>query len=808
MASLIPGFEYDIFISYRQKDNRHDGWVTEFVDNLKGELESTFKEEIGVYFDINPHDGLLETHDVDASLKDKLRCAVFIPVISRTYCDPNSFAWAHEFIPFIETAQMDRFGLKVNLTGGNVASRVIPVRIHDLDINDIKLCESLLGGVLRGVEFVYRSAGVNRPLRANEDHPNDNLNKSYYRDQINKLANAIDEIVRSLKNRDSGPDDKLPAAKTTNNVDKINKPFKKKLFIQNKAKRIFILLSVILCLACIFFILKSHYLKRNEKTIAIIPLTNPANDEELGKFAVGSMDAIITKLQEIKSLTVRGSLSSLQYLDTKKPLKELRKELNANYLVEINISRTSRNLRMWIGLNKTRSDKELWASQYDVDEEQLMPLFTKIVQTIAGNLDISFSDEEILNIEKDLTKKPDAYRNYLSASARLFSAMGNKFLDSVSFKSAIKFYDKAIESDPEFASAFARRAIARSWAFHTKELDSSNIEKCWRDILDATRINKNLTDVQIALGFYYYYCKKDYINALISFNTASVRDPENYQPLFYMAMVYRTMGDWEKVHTLIDRVITFNPQEPLDLTNIGLCFDYLHNFDSSLIFHQKAINNNPKWAASYQNKIESLLLKSGKTAEARIVLDSLTLITREQFTDYKILLDIYDGKYSEAFTEAKKATRNDFTSKSTRYIDLGEISSLMNKSDDAGKYYDSALVTLNLELASDKNNALVHGSIGRVYAGKGYQDKAIMEGKKAIDLAISDKNKMDESEMILNLAQIYTLLGLFDDAIPQIEYSLNNPSLFSTKMLQIDPVWRPLRDRREFKTIITKYDNR
>jgi hypothetical protein len=54
MASLIPGYEYDIFISYRQKDNKYDGWVTEFVDNLKGELESTFKEEISVYFDINP----------------------------------------------------------------------------------------------------------------------------------------------------------------------------------------------------------------------------------------------------------------------------------------------------------------------------------------------------------------------------------------------------------------------------------------------------------------------------------------------------------------------------------------------------------------------------------------------------------------------------------------------------------------------------------------------------------------------------------------------------------------------------------
>jgi hypothetical protein len=82
MSALIEGFSYDIFISYRQKDNRYDSWVTEFVDHLRSELESTFKEEISVYFDINPDDGLLDTHDVDASLKEKLKCLVFIPIIS------------------------------------------------------------------------------------------------------------------------------------------------------------------------------------------------------------------------------------------------------------------------------------------------------------------------------------------------------------------------------------------------------------------------------------------------------------------------------------------------------------------------------------------------------------------------------------------------------------------------------------------------------------------------------------------------------------------------------------------------------
>jgi tetratricopeptide (TPR) repeat protein len=100
MASIIPGYEYDIFISYRQKDNKGDRWVSEFVDALKTELESTFKEEISVYFDINPHDGLLETHNINASLKEKLKCLVFIPIISQTYCDPQSYAWQSEFVAF------------------------------------------------------------------------------------------------------------------------------------------------------------------------------------------------------------------------------------------------------------------------------------------------------------------------------------------------------------------------------------------------------------------------------------------------------------------------------------------------------------------------------------------------------------------------------------------------------------------------------------------------------------------------------------------------------------------------------------
>ena len=213
MPSLIQGFEYDIFISYRHKDNKYDGWVSDFVANLKKELDATFKEEISVYFDENPHDGLLETHNVDKSLEGKLKCLIFIPIISQTYCDPKSFAWQHEFLVFNKIAKEDQFGREVKLSNGNVASRILPVRIHDIDAEDKTLIENELGP-LRSVDFILKSAGINRPLTSKDDEVRRH-GQILYRDQINKVANALKEIVTGLEIREAKSTEKLSSTHTT-----------------------------------------------------------------------------------------------------------------------------------------------------------------------------------------------------------------------------------------------------------------------------------------------------------------------------------------------------------------------------------------------------------------------------------------------------------------------------------------------------------------------------------------------------------------------------------------------------------------
>ncbi len=199
MPSIIPGFEYDIFVSYRHNDNKYDGWVTEFVQKLSQELDATLKDKLTVYFDKNPKEGLQETHHVDQSINNKIKSLIFIPIISQTYCDTKSFAWNQEFTVFNTESEKDTIGRMVKLPNGNVGSRIIPVKIHEIEIDDTKLLESALNGVLRSIDLIYRDAGVNRPLRPVDDEISITGGRILYRNQINKLANAVKEIIQGIK---------------------------------------------------------------------------------------------------------------------------------------------------------------------------------------------------------------------------------------------------------------------------------------------------------------------------------------------------------------------------------------------------------------------------------------------------------------------------------------------------------------------------------------------------------------------------------------------------------------------------------
>ncbi len=219
MPSILKEYEYDIFVSYRQNDNKYDNWVSEFVEKLRQELNATIKDKLSIYFDANPVDGLKETHLVGESLSSKIKSVIFIPIVSQTYCDTSSFAWQHEFQAFNRESEHDKLGRRIPLSNGNFASRILPVRIHEIDKEDVKLLEAELSGIMRSIDFIYRESGVNRPLRPVDDELGGGATGILYRNQINKLANAIKEIVQGVKLAERG--ETTPKAEPTLTVRQV-----------------------------------------------------------------------------------------------------------------------------------------------------------------------------------------------------------------------------------------------------------------------------------------------------------------------------------------------------------------------------------------------------------------------------------------------------------------------------------------------------------------------------------------------------------------------------------------------------------
>jgi tetratricopeptide (TPR) repeat protein len=137
---------------------------------------------------------------------------------------------------------------------------------------------------------------------------------------------------------------------------------------------------------------------------------------------------------------------------------------------------------------------------------------------------------------------------------------------------------------------------------------------------------------------------------------------------------------------------------------------------------------------------------------------------------------------------------------------LADIYSYLKNNENATIFYDSAFVSLSNDLKKDRNNFEIHSYLGIAGAGRHDKVKAIEEGKKAIDLI--KYNNFDKSDMILNLARIYTMVGENDQAVSTINYFLQNefsiPSDISINYLKLDPVWNPLLNDPFIKTLIKK----
>ena len=173
-------------------------------------------------------------------------------------------------------------------------------------------------------------------------------------------------------------------------------------------------------------------------------------------------------------------------------------------------------MRVNVQLINANNDEHIWAEDYDRDLTDVFAIQTDLAQKIVYTLQAKLSPNEKARLDRQPTQDPNAY--LLFVQAHDYANQPDKFRDT-SLK-AEQLFEQATKLDPNFAAAFAGLSLIQSWAYHSFDPNPDRRDKARLNADKALRLQPDLPEGHLALGFSYYYGDRDYEHALAEFEIA------------------------------------------------------------------------------------------------------------------------------------------------------------------------------------------------------------------------------------------------------------------------------------------------
>ena len=370
--------------------------------------------------------------------------------------------------------------------------------------------------------------------------------------------------------------------------------------------------GVIISAAAGFFLLPRASARKIDKSIAVLPFQSLSDEKENAYFADGIQDDILTNLSKIGDLKVISRMSVMSYRDAGiRNAREIGKALGVATLLEGSVRRIGNRVRVNVQLIDATNDEHIWAEDYDRDLTDVFAIQTDLAQKIASTLQAKLSPTEKARLDNRPTQNPDAY--LLFVQAHEYANRMDMFNDT-SLK-AVPLFEQAIKLDPTFALAFADLSAVESWIYHSFDPIAAWREKARLNADEALRLQPDLPEGHLALGFSYYYGDRDYERALAEFEIARRGLPNDAQAYFAIGAIQRRQGKWAESTANLEKAATLDPKNTNVLIN--LCFSYmaLRNFETADKMLDRAIAASPQ---SFQARaLKGFMAVLGKAILAR-----------------------------------------------------------------------------------------------------------------------------------------------------------------------------------------------
>ena len=566
--------------------------------------------------------------------------------------------------------------------------------------------------------------------------------------------------------------------------------------------------GVVVSAAAGFFLLPRVSARKIDKSIAVLPFENLSDEKENAYFADGMQDDILTNLSKIGDLKVISRMSVMSYRGNgMRNAREIGKALGVATLLEGSVRRIGNRVRVNVQLINADNDEHIWAEDYDRDLTDVFAIQTDLAQKIASTLRAKFSPSEKARIDRRPTQNPEAYLLFIQAHD--YANRPDKFRDT-SLK-AEQLFEQATKLDPNFAAAFAGLSMVESWAYHSFDPLPVRREKARAAANEALRLQPDLPEAHLALGFSYYYGDRDYERALAEFEIAKRGLPNEAQAYLAIGAIQRRQGKWAESTANLEKAVALDPKNGSVLFNLAYSYMATRNFEAADKTFDRGIEAAPesfgsralKWELAIRWKgdwsvaeKELALVPPGLDPEGLCTLSRMEVLTlQRKFPEALQVIQQFPG---ETLTVRAGASCPKAFLEGTLYSYLGDKVN-------AQAAFEHARVVAEKLVRESPDDAARHGQLGFILAGLGRKEEAIREGRRAVELLPESQDAFDGPEVTVALAQIYAWTDEHDQALRLLDHLLVTPNGITVPILKLDPIWDPLRKDPRFQALIDKY---
>ena len=579
--------------------------------------------------------------------------------------------------------------------------------------------------------------------------------------------------------------------------------------LPGRRRNIFVLAIVGLLLAGLigYFVLSRKPPRKLEKSIAVLPFENFSSDKANAYFADGIQDDVLTNLAKISDLKVISRTSVMPYRGKTHNIREIGKALNVATVLEGSVRRHGKRVRINVQLIDTASDRHLWAQIYDRELTDVFAIQSELAQEIASALKATLSPSEQAQIERKPTQNSDAYLLYLEAH-EIFGRPDRHHDDLARVES---LYERAIELDPAFALAHARLSHLQSWTFYAIEPLPARAQKARNAANEAIRLQPDLPESHLAMGFVHYYVDRNYDAALNELAIARRGLPNDAGVFRAMAAIQRRQGKWDESNASYAKAVSLDPKDPILLENMGMNYLAVRDYARAARIFDRAVKAAPDTFTIRDLRARVDFYAKGDLRPMQTLLAAMpeNVDPNGTITLARFNLKMYERKFDELIgildrSPAEKS-RGETSAPISKAFLKATVYAAMKDEAKARSNYEEARTMAEQAVQESPEDGPRHALLGLIYAGLGRCDEAIAEGKRAVELLPETKDAFDGPILVMSRARISMMCGDFETALALLDRSLQTPAGITAQELRLDPVWDPLRNDPRFQHMLAKF---